>query len=419
MNNCRFCNSRLSLSLIDLGLSPVSNGYLTSESDFEFEAKYPLKVMVCENCWLVQTTYDPDKRVIFNNDYAYFSSTSNSWLVHSKDFSLKIIKKLQLSSSSLVAEIASNDGYLLKNFLNYKIPCVGIEPTHSTASVAIESGVPTIQEFFSSEFVGNWPDHLKNPDLIMCNNVLAHVPDIRDFTIALKSLLNNEGTITIEVPYLIELINKIQFDTIYHEHYSYFSLTTLNNIFTETSLKIIEVEKLETHGGSLRLYIAHSDDIRDIDQSVFQILAEEASIGVTTRDFYSGFQEISMEICNNFLSLLRNYNSLGKKIVGFGAAAKGNTLLNFCEIDSDLIQVVFDSAPSKQGKFLPGSHIKILSPDFVKSINPDIVVVLPWNLEKEIIDACGPSVSDSTIFIALGSPIRLLNKKGGEVDSGF
>jgi SAM-dependent methyltransferase len=362
-----------------------ANSYVSKENIKKKQKEYPLKILVCETCWLVQTEDFADKKEFFSNSYAYFSSTSQSWLNHAKEYVDKIIKLENLGKQSFVIEIASNDGYLLKNFLEVNIPCLGIEPTKSTADVAEKIGIPVLREFFDKQLGLKLALDEKKADLIIGNNVYAHVPDINDFTMGLKEILKTNGTITLEFPHLMNLIEYTQFDTIYHEHFSYLSLYTVCKIFEKASLRIFNVEKLKTHGGSLRVYGCHFDDIRKTKNLVDLLLQEEKLRGLQKIETYKGFQISVDKIKNDLIKFLSEKKKEGKKVVAYGAAAKGNTLLNYAGIKKELLSVVVDAAISKQGCFMPGSHIPILSPQYIVETKPDYVLILPWNIADEIV----------------------------------
>ena len=383
--NCRHCDFPLEQTFLDLGFSPPSNAYLTESDLTKPEKYYPLKIKVCTNCWLVQTEDYVPADELFNLDYAYFSSASIGWLKHTANFSEKIIQLLNLGKDSLVIEVASNDGYLLKNFLNRKIPCLGIEPTDSTASVAENLGIPVMREFFGEKLGIKLASMEKKADLIVGNNVYAHVPDINDFTRGLKSVLKPNGTITLEFPHLMQLIGKVQFDTVYHEHFSYLSLISVTNIFNEAGIRVYDCEELSTHGGSLRIFGCHSDDPRPTSSNVYNMINKEISFGLMNISLYNGFQEKADKIKDDFKTFLEYQKKLGKLIIGYGAAAKGNTLLNYAGIKGDIINFVCDIAPSKQGKYLPGSHIPILNPFKIEEYHPDWVIIFPWNIADEVI----------------------------------
>jgi len=384
--NCRHCKVLLTETFLDLGFAPPSNNYL-KESDLSRPEKYfPLKIMVCKNCWLVQTQDYTKADELFNPDYAYFSSTSVSFLAHAKNFADTLTKSLGLNKSSFVIEVASNDGYLLKNFVNSYIPCLGIEPTSSTARAAEKLGIPVLQEFFGAETAKKLAAEDKLADLIVGNNVYAHVPDINDFTLGLKAVLKPAGTITLEFPHLMKLISLNQFDTIYHEHFSYLSLNTVNYIFKASGLRIFDVEKLSTHGGSLRIFGCHSEDKRITRETVPNLLYEEEQFGLKSLKTYQGFQERADEVKNELIEFLVKQFHSGKKVVAYGAAAKGNTLLNYAGIKPDLLSEIYDASSSKQGKYMPGSHIPIKAPSDLNPIDTDYVLILPWNIASEIIN---------------------------------
>jgi len=364
---------------------PPSNAYLSKEDLEKPEPKYPLRLLVCTNCWLVQTEDFVRRSELFTSEYAYFSSTSISWLKHAADYCEKIIPRLGLGPRSLVVEIASNDGYLLKNFLSAGITCLGIEPTASTAAAAEALGIPVMRAFFGENLGRALAAEAKKADLIIGNNVFAHVPDINDFTQGMKTLLKPGGTITLEFPHLMRLIEHSHFDTVYHEHFSYLSLHTVSGIFERAGLRVVDVEELPTHGGSLRVYGSHHDDARTATPALAHMLANENSAGLQTIANYRGFQTLADEVKNRFLSFLLECRESGKTVAAYGAAAKGNTLLNFAGVKPDLLPFVCDAAPSKQRKFLPGSHIPILAPSVLKERKPDIVIILPWNIAEEVV----------------------------------
>jgi len=369
---------------VDLGTSPPSNSYITKNNLLKKEKKYPLKVFVCENCWLVQTQDFTKVDQLFDDNYAYFSSTSKSFLNHAKSYALDIIDRIKLKKESLVIEVASNDGYLLKNFLERKIPCLGIEPTKSTADFAKSIGIPVIKDFFSSKLADKLLDDGISADLICGNNVYAHVPNINDFTLGLKKILKKSGTITLEFPHILQLIKFNQFDTIYHEHFSYLSLYAVNAIFKKFDLRIYRVEELGVHGGSLRIYGCHNDHSIKTDDSFVYILKKEILFGINRINIYEDFQKKVKLTSQNFLNFLNSEHNYGKKIAAYGAAAKGNTILNYLNIKDDKIMFVCDAAKSKQNKYMPGSHIPILSPEQILIDKPDFVIIFPWNLSTEI-----------------------------------
>lgn len=383
---CRFCKNKVLNVFADLVNSPASNSYLTHSQLNEPEIYYPLKVLVCNKCFLVQVDEHKKSAEIFNSEYAYFSSFSKSWLAHSKKYTELMISRFGLNEKSLVTEIASNDGYLLQYFMNKKIPVLGIEPTSNTATVAIEKGIPTIVDFFGIKLAKTQVQKNKKADLLLGNNVLAHVPDINDFVGGMKLLLKETGVITMEFPHLYQLVKNNQFDTIYHEHFSYLSLNTVKNIFEAQGLELFDVEEVSTHGGSLRIYAKHFEDkSKLISDNVDNILKKETKEGMLSIGYYQGFQSKIDEIKNELISFLLKQKSLGKTVAAYGAAAKGNTLLNYCGIKNDLIQFVVDANPTKQNKYLPGSHIPIYNEDKLKKVKPDFLIILPWNIKEEII----------------------------------
>ncbi|MES2648335.1 MAG: class I SAM-dependent methyltransferase [Bacteroidota bacterium] len=382
--NCRHCKRPLEHVFLDLGFAPPSNAYLDKADLNKPEVYYPLRLKVCTYCWLVQTEDFAKAEELFSPEYAYFSSTSTSWLAHARSYTEKIIPLLQLNRSSFVVELASNDGYLLKNFVSAGIPCMGIEPTDSTANASEAAGIPTLRRFFGNELAFQLRKEEKQADLIIGNNVYAHVPDVNDFTLGLKTLLKTGGTITLEFPHLLQLLEQQQFDTVYHEHYSYFSLYTVSKIFTEAGLRIYDVEQLDTHGGSLRIYGCHDDDFRPTCDSVIELLSLETAKGLQVPVTYEAFQEKADTIKNGLLEFLIAQKKKGKKVAAYGAAAKGNTLLNYAGVKTDLIAFVCDAAPSKQNKYLPGSHIPVLHAKALKEFKPDWLLILPWNISKEV-----------------------------------
>jgi hypothetical protein len=381
---CRHCATPLEHTFLDLGFAPPSNAYLTEEDLTLPEKYYPLKIKVCIECWLVQTEDYAQADELFSSEYAYFSSTSTGWLAHAAAYAKKMTAELGLDRRSMVIEVASNDGYLLKNFVVVGIPCIGIEPTASTAAAAEALGIPVMREFFGEALGKRLAAEGKQADLIVGNNVYAHVPDINDFTKGLKAALKLAGTITLEFPHLMQLIEHTQFDTVYHEHFSYLSLNTVNRIFTSVGLRIWHVEELPTHGGSLRVYGCHVDDVRLTQPSAIKLLQEEANYGLQRLQTYLDFQLRANKIKDNLLAFLIEKKHTGKKVVAYGAAAKGNTLLNYAGVKPDLLPYVCDAAAAKQGKFMPGSHIPIFPPCELANGQPDYVLVLPWNLLDEV-----------------------------------
>jgi hypothetical protein len=381
---CRHCSSKLEHNFIDLGFAPPSNAYLQNLDLRKPEKYYPLRVKVCHHCWLIQTEDYAEAEEFFSNDYAYFSSTSSSWLVHSKSYAAQMVDQLKLTRTSHVIEIGSNDGYMLRNFVAAGIPCLGIEPTLSTATVALQLGVPVLSEFFCERLAKNLAASGKQADLIIGNNVYAHVPDINDFTCGLRFALKQGGTITLEFPHLMRLIEQNQFDTIYHEHFSYLALNTVVRIFKAAGLRVWDVEELNTHGGSLRIYGCHCEDGRETTSAVNALLKEEEQRGLQTISTYQNFQIKANRVKDDLLAFLIEQKQKGKTVAAYGAAAKGNTLLNYAGIKPDLLSFVCDAAPAKQGKFMPGSHIPILAPTVLDVQRPDYLVILPWNIADEV-----------------------------------
>ena len=397
--NCRHCNSKLEHEFIDLGKAPPSNNYISKDNYHTKEQTFPLRVMVCNHCWLVQTQDFSKANELFTDEYAYFSSTSKSFLAHSKNYVSEITSLLKLNDKSFVVELASNDGYLLENFVRLGIPCLGIEPTKSTAKVSREKGIETVEEFFGTDFAKQLSKN-KKADLIIGNNVYAHVPDINDFTCGIKELLSPNGTVTLEFPHLVELVKNNQFDTIYHEHYSYLSLFSVSKIFNKAGLKIYKVKKLQTHGGSIRIYGCHIDDDKLIDKSYDELINEEIELGINSINFYTNFNKNAEKIKKEFQRFLLDCKEKNLFVCAYGAAAKGNTLLNFCGIKDDLISFVCDAAESKQNKFLPGSKIPIVHPDTLKNEKKiDYVLILPWNISDEVIAQLDFLKSKGTKFV--------------------
>ena len=383
--NCRHCDNTLEHVFLNLGFAPPSNAYLNAANLQAPEKYFPLKLFVCDQCWLVQTEDYSSSEELFTEDYAYFSSTSTTWLEHAKSYVDMIIERLGLGAGSFVIEVASNDGYLLKNFVARGVPCLGIEPTDSTAAVAEAAGVPVAREFFGQDFAIKLAQSDRCADLIIGNNVYAHVPNINDFTTGMQTALKPGGTITLEFPHLLSLIRLNQFDTAYHEHYSYLSLQSVKAIFARAKLRVCDVEKLTTHGGSLRIYGCHANDVRVDSPAVARLLAEEVAAGLQRLETYKCFQQEADNVKNRLLSFLVEAKLAGKSVAAYGAAAKGNTLMNYAGVKPDLLPFVCDAATSKQGKFMPGSHIPILAPTELRKHKPDFVLILPWNIAAEVI----------------------------------
>lgn len=381
---CRHCGTPLEHTFLDLGFAPPSNAYLTAADLARPERYFPLKVMVCHQCWLVQTEDYAQAADLFRPEYAYFSSTSTTYLDHAARYAEQITQRLGLADDSLVIEVASNDGYLLRNFVAAGVPCLGIEPTDGTADAAEKLGIPVLREFFGERLAAQLVDEGRQADLLVGNNVYAHVPDINDFTRGLSAALKPGGTLTLEFPHLMRLIEHSQFDTVYHEHYSYLSLFTVCRIFEIAGLRVWDVEELPTHGGSLRVYGCHESDPRETSQAVDALLTEERKCGLQTLTPYQGFQAHADKVKDDLLSFLLETKRTGRKVAAYGAAAKGNTLLNYAGVRPDLLPFVCDAAEAKQGKFMPGSHIPILPPTALAQESPDFVLILPWNIADEV-----------------------------------
>lgn len=384
---CRHCQTELNHVFVDLDYSPVSNAMLNPEQLNEPESHYPLKIFVCHECFLVQVDEIEKAEKIFDEEYTYFSSFSSSWLAHAKAYVDKMMERFTFGPDSQVLEIASNDGYLLQYFKELNVPVLGVDPTANTAREAGKKGIRTIVDFFSTRLA---TEELAGKgvmaDLIIGNNVLAHVPDINDFVKGMQVALKPDGIITMEFPHLLKLVEECQFDTIYHEHFSYLSFIAVQRIFARQGLELFDVEELPTHGGSLRIYAKQAGDTtKEISPHVGRLLEKERAAGVDTLDFYKGFQDKVQSIKYDTLTFLINEKKKGKKVIAYGAAAKGNTLLNYCGIKgTDLIQFAVDASPHKQGKHLPGSHIPVRGKEAIREYQPDTVIILPWNLKKEI-----------------------------------
>lgn len=381
---CRHCHQPLEHLFLDLGYAPPSNAYLGREDLSRSEISYPLRLYVCSDCHLVQTDDHTASEMLFTADYAYFSSTSKSWLGHAQRYSRMIADRLSLDENSFVVEIASNDGYLLRNFVETSIPCLGIEPTESTASAARAIGVPTLGAFFGEALARQLAQEGRKADLIVGNNVFAHVPDINDFALGLRLLLKPEGVVTLEFPHLMRLIEFNQFDTVYHEHFSYISLLAAMRVLEKAGLRVFDVEELPTHGGSLRIYGCLATASHPTDLAVAAVLAEEVRRDMDKLSGYENFQGRVDAAKDAFLSFLLERKKAGCSIVGYGAAAKGNTLMNYAGIKPDLLPFICDMAPSKQNKFTPGGHIPILSPDVLEENRPDYLWIIPWNIADEV-----------------------------------
>ena len=405
---CRHCKTELELEFLDLGNAPPSNAYLNKEDLRKPEITYPLRILTCTNCWLVQTEDYTDAGELFNDDYAYFSSTSKSWLKHASDYCTMITNRLGLSDNSFVVEIASNDGYLLKNFVSSGIPCLGIEPTKSTAAAASAIGVPVRQEFFGKNMGLSMANAGEQADLVLGNNVFAHVPDINDFTEGVAALLKPNGVVTFEFPHLLHLIQQNQFDTIYHEHFSYLSLCSVSSIFKAAGLRVFDVEELKTHGGSLRIYGCRGDASHKETSLVQNILTNELQAGMQDEKTYSAFQKKADKVKDGLISFLLEAKAEGKTVAGYGAAAKGNTLMNYAGIRPDLIPFICDAAESKIGQYMPASHIPILPPSVLDENTPDYLVILPWNIAEEVMKQNAHLVEKGTKFVIAVPELKII-----------
>jgi len=385
MPECRFCDELLEKIFLDLGETPLANSYLSDEEIDNNEESFPLKVLVCKKCYLVQLEEFKTPQNIFSN-YAYFSSYSKSFLNHAKNYVDMMINRFQINQNNFVVEIASNDGYLLQYFKEKNIPLLGIEPAKNIAKNAEEKGIKTISKFFGEKFSIELIKEYKKADLIICNNVIAHVPKINDFVSGLKLLMSKTGILTIEFPHLMELVEHNQFDTIYHEHFSYLSFFVIKNILEKNGIKIFDVEKIHTHGGSLRVFCTHTEN-NDIiiKKSVDELVKSENEKGMMEMNFYENFSTKINSTVDQFLDFCNKAKKDNKKLIGYGAPAKANTLLNYCKIKNNLIEYVTDLSPHKQGLYLPGSHLLIKSPEEIKKSKPDFVIIFPWNLQDEII----------------------------------
>jgi len=405
---CRFCNSIDVLTVADLGKAPPSNAYIMQKNLNTPEVYLPLVVFFCKNCFLVQTKDFASPKTFFDKSYAYFSSASKIWTEHAKIYVEDIIDELRLNSRSFVTEIASNDGYLLKNFIAKGIPCLGVEPTESTAQVSENIGAKVLKKFFGQCVAEDILDEYGPSDLLIGNNVYAHVPDINDFTKGLRLLLGANGTITLEFPHILNLIEKNQWDTIYHEHFSYFSLLTIVKIFKFHNLRVYKVQKISTHGGSLRIFGCHENSKMRVDNSVAELLDYEKKQNLNHVSGYNIIQKRANQNKDEVLDFLIKQKKLGKKVVGYGAAAKGNTLLNYAGVKPDLLPAVFDTSPSKQGKFLPGSQIPILAPSLIEKHDPDFVIIFPWNIKEEIIRQLKNTLKPSVQYVVASPELMIV-----------
>ncbi len=404
---CRSCGAALTLTLVDLGLSPLANSYVPPARADRPDPVYPLHARVCQACWLVQVDDVVPEAEIFNSNYAYFSSFSDSWLAHCRAFASKMTRDLALGPDDLVIEIASNDGYLLQYFAQGGIPVLGIEPSGNTAAEAEKKGVPTLVEFFSESLARRLRADGRRPDLICSANVLAHVPDINDFVRGVAVLLTGDAVYTVEFPHLLNLIRQVQFDTIYHEHYSYLSLLAVEKIFATAGLRVFNVEELPTHGGSLRVHACLSAASRVERPGVAKVRADEAAAMLDRAEGYQGFTARCEALRDGLLIFLRQAKSDGKSVAAYGAAAKGNTLLNYCGIGTDLIGFCVDRNPVKQDTLLPGSHIPVHDVDALRRNRPDYLLILPWNIAAEVAEQMDDLSESGTRFVTAVPEIRV------------
>lgn len=385
-SGCRFCGAALENTFVDLGASPLAQSFLSQDKLNHMEPFYPLHVYVCRKCFLVQLQEFVTPENIFS-DYLYFASYSDSWLAHARAYTDLMVQRFAINEKSLVVEIASNDGYLLQYFVEKKVPVLGVEPAANVAAVAVQKGIPSLVKFFNSHTARELAAKGQKADLLLGNNVLAHVPDLNNFVAGMKILLKPTGVITMEFPHLMRLMEENQFDTIYHEHFSYFSLLAVENIFAEHGLTLFDVQELPTHGGSLRIFARHAEDSsKPVGPRVTELRAREQGAGFDQLETYSRFAEQVKQTKRKLLDFLIHAKQSGKKIAAYGAAAKGNTLLNYCGIRTDLLDYVVDRSPYKQGKFLPGVRIPIYPPEHIRETRPDYLLILPWNLKDEVIE---------------------------------
>ncbi|WP_417808780.1 class I SAM-dependent methyltransferase [Thioclava sp.] len=407
-HTCRHCAAPLTERFLDLGHAPLSNAYLDAAGLQAAEVTYPLRLNVCSVCRLVQTEDYTSAADVFGADYAYFSSTSSGWVAHAKRYTDMIIDRLGLGAESLVIEVAANDGYLLQHMKAAGVPCLGVEPTTATADAARAKGIEIVEDFFGLTLAESLVAGGKSADLILGNNVYAHVPDINDFTQAIATALKPEGILTLEFPHLMRLVEHRQFDTVYHEHFSYLSLLTVQRIFEANGLRVVDVEELSTHGGSLRVYGCRSAASHVAADAVDIILAQERARGMDTPDFYKGFQSEAEAVKDAAVRFLLDAKRDGQTVVGYGAAAKGNTLMNFAGIRPDLLPRVHDAAPAKQNMFLPGSHIPIFAPSALDDTRPDYIVILPWNIADEVREQLSYLAKAGTRFVTFVPELKIV-----------
>ncbi len=415
---CRFCDTPLEHTFLDLGMSPLSNAYLSADQLLHMEPFYPLRVFVCHNCFLVQLPAFTSSEAIFS-DYAYFSSYSDSWLEHCRGYVNDVVQRYQLDTQSQVVEIASNDGYLLRYFRPLGVPVLGIEPAQNVAQVAIEAGIETVVDFFGRQLATLLKDQNRQADLLIGNNVLAHVPNLNDFVAGLSILLAPNGVITMEFPHLMQLMAENQYDTIYHEHFSYYSLLTVQRVFQAHGLTIFDVEKLQTHGGSLRIHACHQDCGQfPPTNRCSDLLQAERDFGLGSIEGYRDFAEKVHSSKRQLLEFLINCRRRGEKVVGYGAPAKGNTLLNYCGVREDLLPFTVDRSPHKQGRYLPGTHIPIYPVEQIEQTRPDYVLILPWNLKTEIMQQMAGIRRWGGRFVTPIPEVTIIPAKTGDLSTG-
>lgn len=408
--NCRVCGAGLNDVFVDLGMSPIANDYVASENANAMEPFYPLCVYVCTDCWLVQLPAAQSADNIFRDDYAYFSSVSRSWVEHARRYVEMMVSRFDFGPDHSVVEVASNDGYLLQFFKQREIPALGIEPCGNVAAAAREIGIPTITRFFGKELAAELVADRGKPDLVIGNNVLAHVPDLNDFVGGLKMLLAETGVITMEFPHLVRLIEKNQFDTIYHEHFSYFSLHSVLNVFRLHGLRIFDVEELGTHGGSLRIFACHEGDPgKPATEAVHELHERELQSGIDQLPTYKTFEDKVHQTKRELLKFLIAAKEAGKRVAAYGAPAKGNTLLNYAGVRTDLVEYTVDRAPSKQGTLLPGTRIPVYEPEHILETRPDYVLILPWNIKDEIVSSMSAVRDWGGRFVVPIPEVRILD----------
>lgn len=414
--NCRFCRSPLDCSILDLGTAPPSNAYICQADLNAAEIWYPLEVMLCTRCWLVQLGENVGSSEMFSASYAYFSSTSKSFVAHAELYVKNMLDRFDLGPTSLVAEVASNDGYLLQHVLAEGVPCYGIEPTASTAAAARKNhGLDVVESFFGEALAKTLAKKGRQVDLVAANNVLAHVPDIRDFMAGFRHLLKPHGVATFEFPSVTELVHRCAFDTIYHEHYSYLSLSFVQGLAEACSLRVFDVETLEVHGGSLRVYVTHQASGLSVTENVTRVLADEAQLGVESVEFYKTLAPRAFAIKDALLDFLIEAKSKNKSVVAYGAAAKGNTMLNLAGIKPDLLPFVVDGAKAKQGKYLPGSRIPVFAPEKIAETRPDYLLILPWNIRDEIMDQQSQLADWGGKFVTAVPKLSIIAPRGQSV----